>query len=69
MKLRSPKIKTYLLIFIVVDKDECTGKPCESVLNSKCVDTVGSYFCKCKDGFSRLISSGPCRGNIIVTYL
>ncbi|XP_065921906.1 CUB and sushi domain-containing protein 3 [Magallana gigas] len=44
-----------------VNKDECTGKPCESVLNTKCVDTVGSYFCKCKSGFSRLNSSGPCR--------
>lgn len=56
----------YLFIFIVVDKDECIGKLCEFVLNIKCVDIVGLYFCKCKSGFLCLNLLGFCRGNIIV---
>lgn len=28
------------------------------------MDTIGSYFCKCKDGFSRPTSSGSCEGSI-----
>lgn len=50
---------------IVSDSDECsTGNPCASSLNTECVDTVGSHICKCKDGFTRSSSSGPCAGNV-----
>lgn len=54
----------HITYFFNVDKDECLENQCGSASNTICVDTIGSYFCKCKDGFSRSTSSGPCEGSI-----
>lgn len=54
----------HITCLLFVDKDECSENECGSVSNTICVDTIGSYFCKCKDGFSRPTSSGSCEGSI-----
>ena len=46
-------------VLLLLDKDECTemdhyGRPlhnCHMKVNSKCVDTEGSFYCECDDGF------------------
>lgn len=42
----------WVFIFIIVDIDECAIKqPCNSQ-NAICKNTVGSYKCVCKTGFT-----------------
>ena len=37
---------------LLSDIDECAqGNPCNTIANSECKNTDGSYNCQCKDGF------------------
>jgi len=45
----------------VIDVDECaTGKACDNE-SSTCVNTLGSYQCRCNDGFQA--NGDRCEGN------
>lgn len=53
----------YLICFI--DINECSrsvGQFC-SPTNSECVNTPGSYYCKCKKGFESIADGKACQGN------
>ena len=55
-----------LLISIVVkDIDECTvSNPCGP--NSVCVNLVGSYYCRCLNGYEHVSgNSNQCKGTIM----
>lgn len=41
------------------DVDECTSNPCS---NGDCVNTPGSYYCKCHAGFQRTPTKQACIG-------
>lgn len=56
-----------LLVSIVVkDIDECTvSNPCGP--NSVCVNLVGSYFCRCLNGYEHVPgNSNQCQGTIMI---
>lgn len=44
------------------DVDECTSNPCS---NGDCVNTPGSYYCKCHAGFQRTPTKQACIGKKI----
>lgn len=41
------------------DVDECISNPCS---NGDCVNTPGSYYCKCHTGFQRTPTKQACIG-------
>lgn len=41
------------------DVDECVSKPCS---NGDCVNTQGSYHCKCHEGYQGTLSKQACVG-------
>ena len=42
--------------------DECISNTCNK--NATCIDTINSYACECKEGFT---GDGPsCTGNVII---
>ena len=44
------------LLVLPSDDDECSSGSVECQLHSDCVNTIGSYICKCRQGFLR---NGP----------
>ena len=46
----------------VLDIDECISNTCDS--NAKCIDTINSYTCECKEGFTG--DGTSCTGNLII---
>ena len=49
---------------LLLDVDECQSNPC---VNGQCVNTDGSYWCRCLDGFKAL--GNICLGIIISSYV
>ncbi|XP_078347961.1 uncharacterized protein LOC144633062 [Oculina patagonica] len=49
------------------DIDECAAPvdPCDAVPNSSCNNTIGSYICKCKDGFVK--NGSLCGVSAVIT--
>lgn len=50
--------------------NECSnsaGRVC-SPLNSKCVNTPGSFHCNCKEGFESVTRGRACQGIIDINY-
>ena len=55
--------------FYFSDIDECGAPvdPCNTVANSACNNTNGSYICQCKDGF---VENGPnCEGAVKINNI
>ena len=48
-------------MFDFSDIDECVSKPCDT--NGTCTNSVGSYNCTCKKGFTG--DGTTCAGNLI----
>ena len=49
-----------------LDIDECKTNLCSCDVNADCLNTIGSYVCRCHTGY---IGDGTnCRGNQIVFY-
>ena len=72
------KIKLYIFEYSrYLDKNECLGNNTTCPKNSMCVNTVGSYMCLCKPGFTRLgqqcndvnecIGNNSCHSNATCT--
>lgn len=54
-----------------LDVDECSrsfGQRC-SPMNSDCINTQGSYYCQCKEGFEQIAGGKACQGILIAVYL
>ena len=52
---------TFISYSLMSDIDECEqSDPCNTVANSKCKNTYGSYNCQCKDGF--VMNGRNCEG-------
>ena len=49
----------------VLDIDECISNTCDS--NAKCIDTINSYTCECKEGFTG--DGTSCTGNLMTDNL
>ena len=49
----------------VLDIDECISNPCDS--NAVCIDTINSYTCECKKGFTA--DGTTCTGKLIIDNL
>ena len=49
----------------VLDIDECISNNCDS--NDTCIDTINSYTCECKEGFTG--DGTSCTGNLITNNL
>ena len=49
--IRHSVVKIYIL-FLYIDDDECMSSPSVCDANANCENTVGSYICSCKVGFS-----------------
>ena len=54
-------------VFVLPDANECSLRThfCDS--NADCINTVGSYICQCRSGFSG--DGQVCTGNFIDYYL
>lgn len=48
------------LLGLLADEDECVRSPCDST--QRCVNSVGSYTCECRDGFTRDSTTLACVG-------
>lgn len=48
------------------DVDECTSNPCT---NGDCVNTPGSYYCKCHAGFQRTPTKQACIGKAVCFHI
>lgn len=46
--------------------DECAASPSPCDQNATCTNTIGSYICKCKTGFTG--DGKTCAGNFIFNY-
>ena len=44
-------LKIYTLILFIIDLDECkeSVQTCHS--DADCINNIGSYLCRCKDGY------------------
>ena len=56
-----------LIAYIYADIDECTNgtlNGCSEDKNQLCVNTDGSYYCECKQGFQReqIGADDTCQG-------
>ena len=52
---------TFISYSLMSDIDECAqGDPCNTVANSECKNTYGSYSCQCRDGFAK--NGDNCEG-------
>jgi hypothetical protein len=49
-------------LLLLTDVDECTSNPCT---NGDCVNTPGSYYCKCHTGFQRTPTKQACIGKAL----
>ena len=50
----------YIPLFLDIDECGAQANPCNTVANSECKNTEGSYNCQCKDG---LVKNGAnCEG-------
>ena len=50
--LRVPLIETLSITTFCSDIDECVSGTHECDVNAQCINTVGSYNCTCKNGYS-----------------
>ena len=52
-----------MLLFNSLDLDECAEGTHNCDVNAECNNTLGSYNCKCKDGFRG--NGTNCKGNLV----
>lgn len=45
-------MRVFNVVFIFLDLDECTTHTYNCDANADCINTVGSYSCKCNAGFT-----------------
>ena len=50
------------MFIINIDIDECQDEPCGS--QSTCINTIGSYECKCNDTHKKN-DAGQCVGKLV----
>jgi hypothetical protein len=43
-----------------IDIDECSETPSRCNYNQNCINTIGSYECKCKSGYAYIASLNSC---------
>ena len=55
---------TFISHFLMPDIDECAaqGNPCNTVADSVCKNTEGSYSCQCNVGFVK--NGDSCEGTV-----
>ena len=41
---------SYYDLFFYIDIDECLREPCD--VNAGCLNTAGTFYCKCKEGYT-----------------
>lgn len=64
--IRNPNIWTKSfekIFFVLVDINECTTE--EHGCEQMCVNTVGSYFCMCRDGYFLYQDERTCLGKML----
>lgn len=62
--------KLWVYVFYFTDIDECKQKPLPNCgKNSKCVNTIGSYMCKCNIGFAKNTTTKMCEGKMTILFL
>ncbi len=49
---------------LLADIDECTAGTDECGDNSDCINTLGSYMCRCNTGFKLGSSNFECEGKV-----
>ena len=58
----------FLVYFCFKDVDECSEGLVRCASNARCINTPGSYTCRCNEGFTG--NSGYyCNGMYIVQYI
>ena len=55
----------FVILFLYIDIDECALGLDDCGLHATCVNTVGSYKCKCMDDNFPLMFEGNCIGESI----
>ena len=63
----------YNYIFIFIDTDECAFRENDCHRDAVCINTVGSYSCKCRTGFEdykdgRLCLKEEDQGNTVTQH-
>ena len=58
--LRNNSYFPYAVWFISLDEDECLKTPPACDVNANCKNTLGSYLCSCKEGFTG--DGNTCQG-------
>ena len=47
----------------ILDKNECLDKSAKCNVNALCTNTLGSYRCRCKNGYTG--DGETCQGNLV----
>ena len=55
----------FALVFLNLDHNECTNEEIPCGLNARCVNTAGSFQCKCNEGY--IGDGNKCTGKYILT--
>ena len=69
-RLIIPLSGRYSMIFFTIsclDADECNASVPVCDVNAKCINTIGSFTCACKTGFSG--DGFSCSGKNVFPYL
>ena len=45
-------VELFICFYYLSDEDECASGSAQCYENADCVNTVGSYGCTCKDGYT-----------------
>ena len=56
----------FFLVLKIKDIDECSASDGVCDVNADCENTLGSYVCSCKDGFSG--NGKTCSGRLAVSF-
>ena len=55
----------FALVFLNLDHNECTNEEISCGLNAHCVNTAGSFQCKCNEGYTG--EGNKCTGRFMLT--
>ena len=56
-------LRMTLFLLAVIDINECKGKPCQN--GATCVNTFGSYRCRCASGYN----GKHCQAGIVAAFI
>ena len=58
----------YFVVLYLIDIDECENSNNNDICEHFCKNTMGSFVCKCKPGYSKTANQVGCLGKHNIAY-